>query len=142
VLRELRTNQVDARIVERVEKTIVNPLREIDATEFDRTRDALLEFRKALDNTELGAQARIEAARAAGDKAKMQVRQLKERLNAVLAAMTGLIDINKLIKQLRDIEAREQGTYDIIQAMKKELEDKLIETAIEGTPPKKKPGGK
>jgi hypothetical protein len=95
-----------------------------------------------LDNTELGDQARIDAARAAGDKAKTQVRQLKERLNAVLAAMTGLIDINKLIKQLRDIEAKEQVTNDIIQAVKKDLEDKLIEGAIEGTPPKKKPGGK
>jgi hypothetical protein len=142
VLRELRTNQVDARIVERVDKTIVTPLREIDAGEFDRTRDALIEFRKALDNTELADQARIEAARTAGTKAKQQIKQLKERLNAVLAAMTGLIDINKLIKALRDIEAKEQVTYEVIQAIKKDLEDKLIEGAIEGAPAKKKPNGK
>jgi hypothetical protein len=142
VLRELRTNQVDARIIDRVDKTIVSPLREIDATEFDRTRDALLDFRKALDNTELGAEARIEAARTAGTKAKQQIKQLKERLNAVLAAMTGLIDINKLIKALRDIESKEQVTYEVIQAIKKDLEDKLIEGAIEGAPAKKKPNGK
>ncbi len=142
VLRELKTNQVDPRIIERVDKTIVTPLREIDSGEYDRTRDALVDFRKALDNQELAGQARIDAARAAGTKAKAQVQQLKNRLNAVLGAMTGLIDINKLIKALRDIEAQEQAQADIIQAMKRDLEDKLIEGAIEGTQPKKKPNGK
>jgi hypothetical protein len=142
VLRELKTNQVDPRIVERVDKTIVTPLREIDSGEYDRTRDALLEFRKALDNTELAGQARIDAARAAGTRAKAQVQQLKNRLNAVLGAMTGLIDINKLIKMITEIEAKERDQADIIQAIKKDLEDKLIEGAIEGTQPKKKPNGK
>src|SRR5947209_2808591 len=69
ILRELKTNQVNTKIVERVDKTIVRPLADIDGAEYDRTRDLIVAFRKALDSTEAEAAARIAAARTAGTQA-------------------------------------------------------------------------
>jgi hypothetical protein len=138
ILRELKTNQVNTKIIDRVDKTIVKPLADIDGAEYDRTRDLTVAFRKALDNTELEAAARIAAARTAGAQAKEQMRKLKAAIEAVLGAMQGLTDVNKLIKILRDIEEQEQKQFDLIDAIKRKIEDKLIEEATGGKKPNDK----
>ena len=52
ILREMKANQVSERYLERVEKTIVDPLKRIDSN-FEDTRDAVANFRKALDSKEM-----------------------------------------------------------------------------------------
>jgi hypothetical protein len=133
---ELMTNRVDSRMIDRVEKTIVKPLGEIADFEFPQTRDVNASFRKALDLTDLDLTARLTAARAAGAQDKEQLRTLIGRVNAVLGAMQGVIDINKLIAVLRKIEEEEQKQFDQIKKVKDELELKLLEGALEGDKPK------
>src|SRR5581483_11530415 len=113
ILRELKTNQVDAKIIDRVETRIVKPLGDVD-TDFDKTRDGVLAFRKTLDNNELALDARVGAARIGGSVAKQQVRDLIGKLEAIRGAMEGMTDINKLIKILAEIEKKEQEQYETV----------------------------
>jgi hypothetical protein len=129
ILRELRTNQVDPRIIDRVETKIVKPLEAVDG-DFEKSRDGVLEFRKALDNKELGLEQRIGAARIGGGVAKEQIRELRDKLNAILGAMEGMTTINKLIEKLAKIEQTEQEQYETIQAIKRALEDSLFDEAL------------
>jgi hypothetical protein len=142
ILRELKTNQVSAKIIDRVNNTIVKPLADIDGAEYDRTRDLNAAFRKALENTELEAAARIDAARTAGAQAKEQMKKLKDAVEKVLGAMQGLTDINKLIRVLTEIEAQEQKQFDLIDTLKRKIEDDLVKDALEGKTPEKKPQDK
>jgi hypothetical protein len=138
ILRELKTNQARADIVQRVEKAIVKPLDEVQGVEFDKTRDRLVDFRRALDNTELAGAARIEAARQAGAHAREQMRNLVERLNKILGSMQGLTDVNKLIKMLREIEAQEERQYRLVEELKNRLLRELLGEDGGDTKPMKK----
>jgi hypothetical protein len=46
--------------------------------------------------------------------------------------MQGLVDINKLIKIVRDIEAEEQAEYEKIRKAKEDLERKILEESLKG----------
>jgi hypothetical protein len=136
ILRELKTNQVDARILDRVKTRIVEPLGAVDA-DFEKTCDAVLAFRKALDNNELALDLRIGAARVGGMVAKEQMRDLIGKLNAILGAMEGMTDINKVIKMLEEIRKREEEQSETVKRLKDDLERIILQGVLE-----KKPGEK
>src|SRR5262249_14723975 len=100
ILKELRINRVSQSRIEHVDKQIAAPLGEIAEAEFPRTHDALMAFRKALDDATQPLPARVQAARAEGEAAKKQVRTLITRLEQVLASMKSLISLDKLIRDL------------------------------------------
>jgi hypothetical protein len=142
ILEELRINRVDQKLFNQVNKTIVTPLGEIADFEFARTHDALVNFRKALEegrNMDNAAAfpGGLSAARTAGAQAREQVRVLKDAVFKVLESMQKLTDINKLIKMLRTIEDQEQAQYDLIKRIKDKIEEDLIKGALDLPEPKK-----
>jgi hypothetical protein len=142
LLKELKTNRVDDKMIQRVEKQIVGPLGDIADVDFQRTRDAVTSYRTALDNG--GPTFEIKKAAALGEsaKAKTQLRELIVALQQVLGSMKGLIEVNELIKQLRDIEETEQRQSDLIRGLKEKLEDDLLKGALETPKPAGKKEGK
>ncbi len=123
ILREMKANQVSERFLDRVEKTIVDPLKSIDGN-FEETRDAVGNFRKSLDNKE------IEPARKAGGVAKEQMLALTRALEKILASMQKMTDLNALIKIIAEIEKSEGVQYETI---KKIYEDKVEDLFNQGT---------
>jgi hypothetical protein len=138
LLNELKVNRVDDKMIERVEKQIVGPLNDIADVEFQRTRDAVAAYRAALDSGGASLAARKATALEEGAKAKGRVRELIMALQQVLGSMKGLIEINELVKQLREIEETEQRQWDLLKGTKENLEDDLLKRALEGG----KPAGK
>ncbi|HTU94183.1 MAG TPA: hypothetical protein VMF69_29155, partial [Gemmataceae bacterium] len=91
ILREMKANQISERFLDRVEKTIVDPLKRIDGN-FEDTRDAVGRFRTTLDTKEM------EPSRKAGGTAKEQMLALTRALEKILASMQKMTDLNALIK--------------------------------------------
>jgi len=142
ILREMRTNVVQDELSKKIAVHIVRPLGHIEGVEFDRTRDAVVAFRKALDNADLAPDARVAAARKAGDAAKVRMRSLTDQIGKVLAAMQGVTDLNKLIKVLRDIEDTEQKQYEITLRLYKKRFEESFPADDDDDKPLKKPGGR
>lgn len=142
LLKELKTNRVDDKMIQRVEKQIVGPLNDIADVEFQRTRDAVTAYRTALDTGAPTVEVRKAAALVEAAKAKTQMRELIVALQQVLGSMKGLIEVNELIKQLREIEETEQRQGDLIRVLKEKLEDDLLKGALEGNKPAGKKEGK
>jgi hypothetical protein len=139
ILLELKYNRVDNNIIARVETSIVKPLDQIVEVRFDSAREKIDAFRKALAAARgegpAGFPAMLDDARKAGQGARDEIRKLKEALANVLDSMQKLTQINDLIKKLRFIEEAEQTQFELIQKIKKKLEDDLLEGVT--TPPKK-----
>jgi hypothetical protein len=135
--REMRTNQVDPDRIDKVQTKIVKPLGEADAL-FDTVRERVLDFRKTLDNNDLAFEQRVQAARAAGNAAKAEMKALVDHLLRILAAMEGLTDINKLVKIIAEIEKQEAEQSEKIKALKAELQRILLEGALGEDKPKDK----
>src|SRR5262249_25790760 len=110
ILKELRTNQVDNKIIDQVNKGIVTPLSELDF-EFGRARDAVSSFRKALEEGRTADAANQPAALTAvkteSGKAREETRKLKESIASILDKMRRITGINELIKLLREIDEAE-----------------------------------
>ena len=123
ILREMKANQISERFLERVEKTIVDPLKHIDGN-FEETRDGVGNFRKSLDSKE------IEPSRKAGGTAKEQMLALTRALEKILASMQKMTDLNALIKIIAEIEKSEGVQYETI---KKIYEDKVEDLFNQGT---------
>jgi hypothetical protein len=123
ILREMKANQVSERFLERVEKTIVDPLKSIDG-HFEGVRDAVGNFRKTLDNKEM------EPSRKAGGTAKEQMLALTRALEKILASMQKMTALNDLIKMLKGIEDSEVAQY---ETLKKLYEDKVNDLLGQGT---------
>jgi hypothetical protein len=126
ILKELKINRVDAKMVERVEKGIVNPLVEVKDIEFKSASDANANFRKALDDKETELIKRLAEARKNGAEAKKQLRELIVAIQKVIDNMQGLTDVNKLIKMLRAIEEVEQQQADVFKIRKEKAIDELF----------------
>jgi hypothetical protein len=135
ILRELRTNQVDPRMVSRIDGIAKN-LGECDAL-FEKARDAVSAFRRALDNTEVPLEVRLGIARPGGSVAKEQVNNLIKHLNGILGAMGGIIELGKLIQKLAEIERKELDQAEMLEAIRRKLEDELL-GAFGGSKPKPK----
>jgi hypothetical protein len=138
LLKELKVNRVDDKMIQRVEKQIVGPLGDIADVEFQRTRDAVTAYRTALEAGGQTLEARRAAALVEGTKAKAQVRELIVALQQVLGSMKGLIDVNELISKLREIEETEQRQWELLGKTKQNLEDDLFKNVEKDT----KPAGK
>jgi hypothetical protein len=126
ILKELKTNRVDTKMVERVEKGIVQPLAEVKDVEFDAAAKANANFRKALDDRETDLLPRLATARKAGAEAKKQLRELIDAIRKVIDNMQGLTDVNKLIKMLRAIEETEQSQAEVFRIRKEKAIDDLF----------------
>jgi hypothetical protein len=139
ILRELKANRVQAKHIERVDNNIVSPLRKLDEFEFDKARDRLVAFRRALDDDSLEAVARIAGARKAGDQAKEQLREVKDQLFQILGAMEGLVDVNRLVKWVREIDEAEQEQRDKLNRVYLKLITDLFNKGLPPETPEKKP---
>jgi hypothetical protein len=130
ILREFKLNRVDAERYKRVQDTIHEPLRKITLVEFPATTRAIDSFRKALDNSSLTLDKRVEASRIALAESRSQFKKLLQAIDEVLAAMGTLTDINKLVAMLRTIEEEERKQFDLVQKIHEELVRKTLEDAL------------
>jgi hypothetical protein len=138
LLKELKINRVDDKIIEGIEKPIVIPLTDIADIDFQRTRDSVTAYRAALDSSGASFDAKKVACLVEGNKAKVQVQQLIKDLALVLDAMKGQIEFKELVEKLRRIEETEQQQAGWFRIMRDRLEDDLLK-GVEGTkPPEKK----
>jgi len=130
ILREFKLNRVDAERYKRVQDTIHDPLRKITLVEFPATTRAIDSFRKALDNSSLTLDKRVEASRVALAESRSQFKKLLQAIDEVLAAMGTLTDINKLVAMLRTIEEEERKQFDLVQKIHEELVRKTLEDVL------------
>jgi hypothetical protein len=131
ILREMKANQGSERLLDRVEKTIVDPLKRIDGT-VEETRDAVTNFRKALDSKEL------EPSRKAGRTAKEQMLELMRALEKILASMQKMTDLNAVIKILVEIEKNETEQYETVKKLYDEQVDSIFNQGTDSGKPEKK----
>ena len=130
ILRELQLNQVQRGNLSRVEKNICDPLGFTLRQNFPDTEEALKELQKALE-------ART-ADRLRLERGQKELERLIESLARVLDAMGELMNLNKLITVLVDIEkAQRTEVSERLARLHKELEKKLLESLLD--PPVKKP---
>lgn len=130
ILREFKLNRVDAERYKRVQDTIHEPLRKITLVEFPATSRAIDSFRKALEDSSLTLDKRVEASRTALAESRSQFKKLLQAIDEVLAAMGTLTDINKLVAMLRTIEEEERKQFDLVQKIHEELVRKTLEDAL------------
>ncbi|HEY7327457.1 MAG TPA: hypothetical protein VH592_07455 [Gemmataceae bacterium] len=131
VLREMKANHVSERFLDRVEKTIVDPLKRIDAN-FEDSRDAVGNFRKSLDDKEM------EPARKNGTTAKEQVLALTRALEKILASMQKMTDLNALIKIIAEIEKSEGAQFETIKKLYDQKVEDLFDQGTGGKSQEKK----
>ena len=105
-------------------------MRKITLVEFPATTRAIDSFRKALDNSSLTLDKRVEASRIALAESRAQFKKLLQAIDEVLAAMGTLTDINKLVAMLRTIEEEERKQFDLVQKIHEELVRKTLEDAL------------
>jgi hypothetical protein len=137
ILREMKTNQVSPKLIDKVEKNIVDPLKNVDRT-FDTTRESVTAFRTALDSKDTALPERVAASRTGGAAAKDQMLVLTRAIEKILGAMQKMTDINDLIKRIAEIEKNEAEQYDTIKKIYEQKEDDLFNKATGGD----KPAGK
>ncbi|MHB1425741.1 MAG: hypothetical protein ACYC3I_21445 [Gemmataceae bacterium] len=132
ILHEMKANQISERFLDRVEKTIVDPLKQIDGP-FESTNEAVANFRKTLDGKE------IEPSRKTGKVAKEQMLELTKALEKILLAMQKMTDLNAVIKILAEIEKTEAVQYDTISKIHQDKVNELFEQGEgSGKPERKK----
>jgi hypothetical protein len=131
ILREMKANHVSERFLDRVEKTIVDPLKRIDGN-FEDARDAVGSFRKSLDDKEM------EPARKNGATAKEQVLALTRALEKILASMQKMTDLNALIKIIAEIEKSEGAQYETIKKLYDQKVEDLFDQGTGGKSQEKK----
>jgi hypothetical protein len=137
ILRELRTNQVDPRMVARIQG--ISEALDKSGGLFDKARDSVAAFRRALDNAEVPLEVRLGVARPAGGVAKEQLRTLMAQLNQILGQMGGLVELNKIIAKLAEVEKTEREQWEWLSAWKKYLEDDLFNRLTKPKDEKPKP---
>lgn len=116
ILHEMKANQVSPRFLERVENSIVDPLKAVDRN-FEATREAVTNFRTALDNKELSAAERIESAKKNGTMAKEQMLELTRAIQKILDSMQKMSGLNDIIKILVEIEKTESVQYERVKGI-------------------------
>ncbi len=125
ILLEMKANRVSHRFLERVEKTIVDPLKAVDRN-FEETRDAVANFRKALDNKELAAPQRVQESKGAGKTAKEQMLALIQALEKIRESMQKMSSINEVIELLVKIERTESEQYERLNNEYKKMVDDIF----------------
>jgi hypothetical protein len=123
ILKELKANRVQSGMINKVSDKIVDPLEGAINQEFVRTDEALRDFHKTLDSKK--------ADLPAADKARAELTQLIDRLDAVLSAMLDVMTINDLIRQLVNIESQEVKEIDRLKILLQKKEDELLNNVLE-----------
>jgi hypothetical protein len=139
ILKELKFNHADAKMINRVEKEIVRPLEEIDVVEFPATRDKMSAFRKDLDKADASLADKVAAAKGSGAAAREQLKLLLGKLNEVLQKTGELTDINKIVAWVREIEDQEESQQLMMERIRKTLENRIFHDLLD---PGKKPENK
>jgi hypothetical protein len=122
ILVEMKANQVNEKFLQRIEQSIVDPLKKIDR-QFEDTRDAVGGLRKALDGKDM------EGSRSASKNAKEQMLALTAAMKRILEAMEKIGDINAVIKILAEIEKDETVQYEEVKKIWEERQKILLEAA-------------
>src|SRR5262249_23101099 len=104
ILREYQVNRVDTRILEKVDRQNCQPLGDAINGEFDRSDKSLHAFGKTLEESKKDMPA--------GELASRELQQLIDKLTRILDAMGDLTTINKLIKDLLEIEKGERAALE------------------------------
>jgi len=112
---------VQSGMVSKVADKIVEPLDGAINQEFVSTDESLREFHKNLDGKNKDS--------AAPDKARAELTQLIDRLEAVLSAMADVMTINDLIRKLVDLEAKEVIEIQRLKTLLDQKERELLEGA-------------
>jgi hypothetical protein len=126
ILKELQVNRVRPKIIDKVEKTICEPLDGAISQEFVRADEALQAFHKVLEEKK--------ADMPAANLAKEKLEELIDRLTRVLDAMGDITTINKLIEQLTKIRDQELKAETRFKQIKESLESDLLDSAFTPKP--------
>jgi hypothetical protein len=128
ILKELRTNRVRPQIIDRIERTICDPLQDVIAQdrEFEHAERALRAFHDLLE----AKKPDMPGATLARD----ELDRLIDRLSRVLDAMGDITTINKLIEQLVKIEQAERKAYDRFKELSDKLQEDLLDKALNQPP--------
>lgn len=138
IYREMRTNRIQNSNPQRVEDVstlIVQPLAKIQDNEFRYSLLELGRLRKALDNTTLAAAERLKASRDRVGQVDNEVKQLIEVLNNILTRMRGVVKLNELKDQIRELARKEAEAAARIRKEHKIQEEELFKGL--GLPDKK-----
>jgi hypothetical protein len=132
LLLEMRGNQIDKKKTDVTEREIVKPLREdIDRIEFPDAKEKLKKLHAALDDKDLLNPARLDAARKAAGEAREEINTLVLALTAILDKMQSEIDLKKVIEKIRKVQRDLENEKALAEAIKKEIERRLLEGATE-----------
>ncbi|HLJ93669.1 MAG TPA: hypothetical protein VKU02_10815 [Gemmataceae bacterium] len=132
ILKELQVNRVRSKIIEKVQRSICEPLDLAINQEFVHSEESMTAFQKTLDQDK---KANVEA----GNLARVQLEQVIDRLTRILDAMGDITTINKLIEQLTMIEKAERNAYERFKQINDRLQDELLKSALPSEPEEKKP---
>src|SRR5207248_2162407 len=140
ILREMRTNRIHEgekrQLVERVKDNIVGPLAKVKDDDFPYAQSACANLRRTLDNAALADLARLANSRSAAEGAEKEMDRVVNSLREILSHMANVVEINKLIAKIREMEQREMNSLDVIKARKDKIENDIFEQL--GTPKKDK----
>jgi hypothetical protein len=125
LIEEAKVNRVRKDYVEKLEKTIAEPLDAIGKTAFPQAKDAMGKFRETLDDNSLALPQKIDASRKSAANARDQLQALIDQLKNVLEGMERVADINALIKQIRAIEEDNNRQRDVMAKLQKQLRDAI-----------------
>jgi hypothetical protein len=122
ILQELRINQVRGDKVDRVDKGIVTPLGDIVDRTFPNARDKVQAFNKVLDDKNAGTfPQHLAKAKESGKDAKQKVLELINALRLVSDELQGIMDLAKLLEEIRLIKQKEQDQRDFLDRIMKLL---------------------
>lgn len=127
ILKELQVNRVDAKIVERVQRSICEPLESVLGQEFVRTDESLKGFQKLLEEKKGDPKA--------GTQTRQEFDRLIDKLQRILDAMGELMNINKLIEMLVKMEQEEMNSYKRFQQINLKLQQDILDSVT--NPPAK-----
>jgi len=127
----MRTNRIHEgekkQIVERVKDNIIRPLGKVKEGDFPYAQEATAGLRKVLDSGNPDDLKRLADSRAAAEAAEKEMDRVLNSLREVLVHMAGIVEINKLIATLRELEQREQNSLDLITRRKAEIEKSIFD---------------
>jgi hypothetical protein len=123
----MQVNRVNPKIIEKVEKSICEPLDAIINQEFIRSDESLQAFQKALEEKKGDV--------LAAGLAREKLDQLIEKLTLVLDAMRDITTINDLIKQLERMKAEEITATERFKELKSRLDEDFLNRGLEKKPP-------
>src|SRR5262249_51066354 len=128
ILKEMRTNDVQERMLSKVYKTIYLPLQQASETQFDRTYNAVVALRRELDAPSRSVAERIEASAPKAAEARKQLNDLARLMATILENMEGLSKLNELIAQLAQIERDEEALGELVgRVLKRRIKEALDE---------------